>query len=150
MNLKNVCAATLSFALLGSASAATCDMEIEGNDAMQFNKSSIEVPQSCKQFTVKLKHAGKLPKAAMGHNWVLTTAADMQAVATDGIAAGLDKNYIKAGDTRVIAHTPVVGGGESTSVTFDTNKLKADQSYAFFCSFPGHSALMKGTVKLTK
>jgi len=150
MKAKTACAAALWFALLGSASAATCDLEIEGNDAMQFNKSSIEVPQSCKQFTLKLKHVGKLPKAAMGHNWVLAAAADAQGVATDGIAAGLDKNYIKPGDARVIAFTPVVGGGESTSVTFDTSKLKADQTYAYICSFPGHSALMKGTLKLVK
>lgn len=148
--MRNICAAAVFLALTGGASAAACDVEIEGNDAMQFNKSSIEVPQSCKQFTVKLKHAGKLPKAAMGHNWVLTTAADAQGVATDGIGAGLDKNYVKPGDARVIAHTAVVGGGESGSVTFDTSKLKPDQAYAFFCSFPGHSAMMKGTLKLTK
>ena len=52
--------------------AAGCDVAIEANDAMQFNKPSIAVPASCKQFTVNLKHVGKLPKAAMGHNWVLT------------------------------------------------------------------------------
>lgn len=150
MKLKTTCVAALWLALLGSASAATCDVEIEGNDAMQFNKSSIDVPQSCKQFTVKLKHVGKLPKAAMGHNWVLAKAADAQAVAADGIAAGLDKNYVKPGDARVIASTSIVGGGESTSVTFDTAKLKADQTYTYICSFPGHSALMKGTLKLTK
>jgi azurin len=150
VNLKKTCAAALLLVLAGAASAAACDVDIEGNDMMQFNKSSIDVPQSCKQFTVKLKHVGKLPKAAMGHNWVLTTAADAQAVAADGIGAGLDNNYLKAGDARVIAHTAVVGGGGSDSVTFDTSKLKPDQSYAFICSFPGHSAIMKGTLKLTK
>jgi azurin len=46
--------------------AADCAVEIEGNDAMQFNKPTISVPASCKQFTVKLKHVGKLPKTAMG------------------------------------------------------------------------------------
>jgi azurin len=150
MKLKQLVIGSLGLALLGSASAATCDVAIEGNDAMQFNKSSIDVPQSCKEFTVNLKHVGKLPKASMGHNWVLTTTADAQATANDGIPAGLDKSYVKAGDTRVIAHTSTVGGGESTSVTFDTSKLKADQSYTYFCSFPGHFALMKGTLKLTK
>jgi azurin len=150
MNLKKTCVVALWLALAGTVSAATCDMAIEGNDAMQFDKTSIDVPQSCKQFTVKLTHVGKLPKAAMGHNWVLSKAGDLQGVANDGIAAGLDNNYLKAGDARVIAHTAVVGGGGSDSVTFDTSKLKADESYAFFCSFPGHSAIMKGTLKLTK
>ncbi|NOJ99709.1 azurin, partial [Corallococcus coralloides] len=72
---------------------------------MQFNKSAISVPQSCKQFTVKLKHAGKLPKTAMGHNWVLAKTADMQGASADGMAAGAEKNYVKDGDKRVIAHT---------------------------------------------
>ncbi|MFT3804817.1 MAG: azurin [Burkholderiaceae bacterium] len=130
--------------------AADCTAEIEGNDAMQFNKSSIDVPASCKQFTVKLKHSGKLPKAAMGHNWVLVKTADAQGVATDGVAAGADKNYVKDGDARVIAHTKVVGGGESDSVTFGVDKLAAGESYTYICSFPGHSTLMKGTIKLVK
>jgi azurin len=136
--------------LAGPAAAAQCDAEIEGNDAMKFNKTSIAVPQSCKQFTVKLKHAGKLPKAAMGHNWVLSRTADMQGVVTDAASAGLDKDYLKPGDARVIAHTKMIGGGETDSVTFPLSKLKAGESYSFFCSFPGHSSVMKGTLTLTK
>ena len=147
MNLKPTYVALfLGMALIGSASAAACDTDIEGSDAMKYNKSSIEVPASCKDFTVHLKNVGKLPKTAMGHNWVLATQADMAGIAKDGAAAGAAKNYIKDGDTRVIAHTTLVGGGESASVTFQTAKLKAGQPYAYFCSFPGHIALMKGTL----
>ncbi|MEO8923380.1 MAG: azurin [Caldimonas sp.] len=134
----------------GSALAASCSAEIEGNDAMQFNKTSMTVPASCKDFTVKLTHTGKLPKAAMGHDWVLTKAADMKAVDDDGVAAGLANNYMKIGDTRAIAHTKIIGGGESDSVTFPVSKLKAGESYMFFCSFPGHATVMKGTLALTK
>ena len=124
--------------------------EIEGNDAMQFNKATMAVPASCKQFKVTLKHSGKLPKAAMGHNWVLSKTADVAGVASDGIPAGLAKDYVKDGDARVIAHTKVVGGGESTSVSFDVAKLKAGEAYTYFCSFPGHSGIMKGTLSLAK
>ena len=138
-----------AMALAGPALAASpCEVEIESNDAMQFNKSTLSVPASCKQFTVKLKHVGKLPKAAMGHNWVLSKATDAQGVAADGIAAGVDKAYVKPGDTRVIAYTKVIGGGESDAVTFDVAKLKAGEKYAWFCSFPGHSTIMKGTLTL--
>jgi azurin len=143
-------AIVLTALMAAPAMAAQCDTEIEGNDAMQFNKATISVPASCKKFTVKLKHTGKQPKTVMGHNWVLTKSADMAATATDGISAGIDKQYIKAGDTRVIAHTKVIGGGETDSVSFDVSKLKAGESYAYFCSFPGHSALMKGTLTLAK
>lgn len=128
--------------------AAKCDVVVEGNDAMQFNINSISVPKSCKQFTVKLVHTGKLAKAAMGHNWVLTKAADEQAVAADGFPAGLANQYVKAGDARVIAHSKVIGGGETDSVTFPVSKLKAGENYAFFCSFPGHSFMMRGTLAI--
>ena len=144
---------TLVLLLAGWSSqvlAADCSVEIAGNDAMQFDKASISVPQSCKQFTIKLKHSGKMAKNIMGHNWVLTKTADMQGVASDGIAAGLDKSYVKAGDTRVIAHTKVIGGGESDTISFVPSKLKAGEAYSYFCSFPGHSGIMKGILQLTK
>ena len=86
----------------------------------------------------------------MGHNWVLTKTADVQAAATDGIPAGLGNDYVKGGDARVIAYTKIVGGGETDSVSFAVDKLKAGESYTFFCSFPGHSSIMKGSLQLTK
>jgi azurin len=135
-------------ALVSPVLAEQCETEIESNDAVQFNKSSISIPKSCEQFTLKLKHTGKLPKTGMGHNWVLTKAADAQGVATDGMSAGLDKEYVKPDDARVIAHTKIIGGGESDSVTFAVDKLSAQESYSYFCSFPGHSAIMKGTLQL--
>ncbi|MFT4266514.1 MAG: azurin [Xenophilus sp.] len=140
-------AALLAFGSV-AAHAADCAVTVEGNDAMQFDKKEIVVPKSCKSFTVQLKHVGKLPKAAMGHNWVLAKTADAQAVANDGIPAGLNADYLKAGDARVIAHTKVIGGGESDSVAIDATKLQAGESYTFFCSFPGHSGIMKGTLKI--
>lgn len=130
--------------------AAPCATTVEANDAMQFNVSNINVPKTCKTFTVTLKHTGKLPRSVMGHDWVLTTAADEAAVVTDGAKAGLDNDYVKPGDPRVIAHTKVIGGGETTSVSFRPSALKAGKDYVFFCSFPGHSTVMHGTVTLTK
>lgn len=130
--------------------AADCTATIESNDAMQFNLKTMEVPATCKDFTVTLKHTGTLAKNAMGHNWVLSHASDEAAINRDGMSAGLDSNYLKAGDARVIAHTKVIGGGESDSTTFAVSKLKAGEQYAFFCSFPGHAALMKGTLTLAK
>jgi len=144
--------AALALALFAAVpvQAADCATEIDANDALQYSKQSIAVPASCKQFTVKLKHVGKLPKTSMGHNWVLTKTADMQGVVTDAAAAGAGKDYLKPSDARVLAHTKLIGGGESDSVTFDTSKLKAGEAYSYFCSFPGHSGVMKGTLTLAK
>ena len=128
--------------------AAECKVTVDSTDQMSFNTKEIAIDKSCKQFTVELTHSGKLPKNVMGHNLVVSKEADMQAIATDGIGAGLDNNYLKAGDTRVIAHTKVIGAGEKDSLTIDVSKLAAGEKYGFFCSFPGHIAMMKGTVTL--
>jgi azurin len=128
--------------------AAECAVDIQVNDQLQFSTTAIGVDKSCKTFTVNLAHGGQMAKNVMGHNWVLSTNADMQGVLADGSAAGLDHNYLKPDDTRVIAHTKVIGGGEKDSVTFDVAKLKAGEQYMFYCSFPGHAAIMKGPVEL--
>ena len=72
------------------------------------------------------------------------------AVAADGMTAGVDAQYVKPGDARIVAHTDMIGGGETTSVTFDVAKIRDGGPYQFFCSFPGHSMLMKGKLVVTK
>jgi azurin len=114
---------------------------------MQYDKKELAVPASCKEVTVTLKHTGQLPAAAMGHNWTLVATSDLTAVANAGMGAGLAADYVPAGDKRVIAHTKVIGGGQSTSVTFPTAALKSGGDYSFLCTFPGHNALMRGKFK---
>lgn len=139
---------SILFILAASANANECELTIESNDMMQFSTKSLTAPKSCKEVTVTLKHTGKLPKNAMGHNWVLSKQADIPDIASDGMGAGLDKNYLKEGDSRVLAATKIIGGGEQTSVTFASNLLKEGKNYAFFCSYPGHYAIMQGTFTL--
>ena len=136
-------------AMAGNAFGAdkVCKLEITGTDAMQYDKKELAVAADCTQVELTLHHSGKLPAQAMGHNWVLTKTADVAGVSSDGIAAGFANDHIKKGDTRVIAHTKIVGGGQTTSITFPTSALKKGESYSYFCSFPGHSALMKGSLK---
>jgi len=133
-----------------SAFAADCAVEITGSDQMQYNTKAISVPKECKQFTVTLSHAGKLPNNVMGHNWVLSKAEDMQGVVSDAMAAGAAKHYMKENDARVIAATKMLGGGEKDSVTLDTAKLAAGAKYKFYCTFPGHSAMMNGELTLAQ
>jgi azurin len=124
--------------------AKLCKLEITGNDMIQYDKKQLKVGSDCTQVELTLTHTGKLPAASMGHDWVLVKADDVQAVASDGLAASAANNYVKKDDARVIAHTKVVGGGESTSVTFAMSALKKGQSYKYMCTFPGHNALMNG------
>ena len=58
----------------------------------------------------------------------------MQGAVNDGHGRRLlPSDYVKKDDARVIAHTKVIGGGESDSVTFDVSKLAAGQDYTYFC-----------------
>lgn len=148
MKLKTLAlTALLSFAA-APAMAAECTVEIEGNDMMQYNTKEISVSKSCDEVTINFKHVGNLPKAAMGHNVVISKAADAQAIATEAAAAGPAKDYLNTEDERIVAHTAMVGGGETTSTTFKPADLADGEEYNFFCTFPGHFAIMKGNVVL--
>ena len=140
--------ATPLFLSVQAFAAPACDANIEVTAAMAFTAKAIDVPKTCKTFTVNLKAQGTMAKTVMGHNLVITKTEDKEAVNTDGGTAGAASNYVKAKDTRVVAHTTVIGGGESTSTKFDVKKLNAKNSYVFFCSFPGHAGIMKGVVNL--
>ncbi|PIE41730.1 MAG: azurin [Gammaproteobacteria bacterium] len=144
MNYRSIIAISLAI-FSQSAFAETCELSIEANDMMQYNQSKFEISAAkCDKVKLNLTHVGKMPAASMGHNWVLTKTADKEAIASAGIAAGAGKNYVPEGDARVLAATKVIGGGENTSVTFETAALKVGGDYSFFCSFPGHSYVMKG------
>ena len=145
--MKKVITLLMLSALAAPVLADECALAIEGNDAMQYNLKEMSVPATCKEVTVTIHHTGKLPVTAMGHNWALAATADYQAVATEGMSAGADNNFLKKDDTRVLAHTKLVGGGESASVTFKTDGLTG-KDLTFFCSFPGHFAMMKGSFKV--
>lgn len=140
----SITAVLLALGFASPAMANECELTITGNDQLQFDKSELSVPASCDEVTVTLEHIGKLPVDTMGHNWVLTASADFQSVAQAAMGAGKDNGYIPPNDDRVIAHTDMIGGGESTSVTFDISGLEAGEDYTFFCSFPGHFAAMNG------
>src|SRR6202007_560212 len=105
------------------ARADSCKVEISGNDLLQYDKKELAVPATCREITVTLHHVGKQPREAMGHDWVLVKTPDLAAVAQSVIGAGLANNSLVPGDKRVLAHTRVIGGGESTSVPFSASIL---------------------------
>lgn len=131
-----------------AAAGGECEAVIVSDDAMKFDPKEIQVKSSCKQYKITLKHEGKMPKSAMGHNVVLSKSADKDGVLADGQTAGEANNYVKAGDERVVAHTKLLSGGEQDSVTFDVSKLAKGEAYEYYCSFPGHYATMNGKLTL--
>ena len=139
--------ALIAASLFFQANASECEMTVEVGDNMNFPQSMTISKAACPTLSITITHSGKIPKNAMGHNWVLTTTADAQTVAQAGWSAGLDAEYLPVGDSRVLAATKIVGGGESDTISFDTSVLEVGGDYTYFCSFVGHFAMMKG--KLT-
>lgn len=126
------------------AAARTCNVAIGSNDAMQFDKQEIRIAADCTQVKLTLRHTGALPAEVMGHNWVLTTTANLEALATAAGKLPASSDHVPKGDARVLAASKVVGGGQSTTFTFSTSALRKGGDYTFFCSVPGHWMMMKG------
>lgn len=125
------------------AKKADVEVTVSCNDTMKFDTALIEA-KTGQTVQITIKNTGKLPKVAMGHNIVILNKGieamtwagkAMSAAATDYVPenAGAD----------VIAHSKILGPGESEVVTFTVTEAG---EYPFLCSFPGHAGLMKGKV----
>ncbi|MEE2787139.1 MAG: azurin [Myxococcota bacterium] len=114
---------------------------LTGNDQMKYNLTEIKVAAG-RTIKLNLTHVGKLAAAAMGHNFVLLkSGTDVAAFATKAVSAAAT-GYIPDSDKgSVLAHTKVIGGGESTSIEFPAPPAG---TYDYICSFPGHYAIMRG------
>ncbi len=123
-----------------AADENTVEITLNASDEMKFDKNEITVSAG-QTVVLTLHHTGKLPVAAMGHNFVLLTqGTDMATFATAAMTA-TDNNYVPTDEAGVIAHTKILGGGESDTITFTAPEKG---TYDFLCSFPGHYAIMKG------
>lgn len=144
--MKNLILALATTCIALPAFAEEKKLEITGSDAMQFNTKALEVTAG-DTVVLTLKHIGKLPKAAMGHNVVvLTPTTKVPDFATKAMKAAATE-YIPADEEskkEIVAHTKLVGGGESDTVTF-TAPAEAG-AYPYVCTFPGHFALMQGVL----
>lgn len=132
----------------GAAHAGNCQLAIEANDMIQFNARTLQVDADCSEVQLTLHHVGKMEAHVLGHDWVLARSADVSALANAGIAAGFANGYLPPGDKRILAATRIVGGGEATTITFSTANLVPGGEYSFFCSYPGHTSMMRGRFQI--
>jgi azurin len=135
---------TLFLLVAPLAMADVCQLSINATDQMRFEQQTLQVDAHCTEVEVTLHNTGKLPASVMGHDWVLTKTTDVASVANAGMNAGIANNYQQPGDTRIVAATKIIGGGEDASVRFLTGQLDIGSSYTYFCSAPGHFSIMKG------
>jgi azurin len=145
MNIKSLVASSILLLNAFSASAAdSVSFTISAFDTMKYSVTKIEAHPGQK-VTVELKNEGTLPKAAMGHNWVLLKAGvDPLAYANKAMTAPNEGYEPKALASQVIASIPQLGPHESAKVTFTA---PAAGTYNFICSFPAHfMANMRGVL----
>lgn len=98
------------------------------------------------EITVELTTISSLPASSMSHNFVLLKQeADPKAFA-DAAMNAKDNNYIPTDMTdMIIAHTEMIGGGKTSSVSFTAPEQTG--AYEYLCSFPAHFAAgMRGTL----
>ena len=122
-------------------------LALSGNDMMQFDKNEL-MAKSGEKITLTCRHVGQLDKRVMGHNFVLLKpGTDITGFANEAAAVGESGDWIPNDGVQVIAHTKMLGGGQTDVITFDAPEPGI---YDFICSFPGHSAMMRGTLTVTE
>ena len=110
-------------------------------DDMKFNAKEVIVKANI-PITLTLKHTGKMPLTSMGHNVVILTAETVVPDFANAANAAKETDYIPADlKSSIIAHTKMLGGGETDQITFT---FSTAGTYPYLCTFPGHSGMMKG------
>ena len=121
-------------------SEGVANVTITSNDGMRFDVRKIKVT-SGQKVKLTLNHSGKLDKKIMGHNVVILKSGVKASSFAVKAASSKSNDYIPEGTTDVIAHTKMIGGGESAIIEFTAPEKG---TYNYICSFPGHFAMMKG------
>ena len=123
--------------------AFTDSIQLKANENMRFDKELFRV-RAGKKISLLFTNTGAKSAASMAHNVVILKSgvdiADFADVAHNAKA----EQYVPSSlDSLVIAHTRLVGGGDSEKVEFIIPKPGV---YDFICSFPGHWGTMQGKI----
>jgi azurin len=114
---------------------------IESNDEMKYNLKTLEAKVG-EKVALTLINKGSMPKEAMGHNWtLLSQGVDLEEYALAAAKEKTNDYQVKGREGDVIAHTKMLGPGESETIVFDA---PAAGTYKFICTFPAHYGLMQG------
>jgi azurin len=114
-------------------------VELTANDQLKFDKIELHVKAN-EPVKLSLKNVGTMPKESMAHNFVLLKdGTDLAGFAAQAVSA---PEHIPANDPAIIAHTKLLGPGESDTIEFTVPA----GSYTYICSFPGHYMTMTGAL----
>lgn len=114
-------------------------VQMHVDDKIKFDVTAFEVKPGQK-VSVTLTNVGTTPKYSMGHNFVLLdrmiNKGNAQASFLDKASTEAAHDYVPPGAKEVLAHTKLLGPGESETATFTAPFVPGD--YLYLCSFPGH------------
>lgn len=123
--------------------AVSQTIELTGNDAMKFDKTLFKV-KAGEEVTLTLKNVGTMPVEVGGHNVVVLKQGTNVTDFGNAAAKAKDEGHIPADKKdEIIAHTKIIGPGESDQIKFTLNDAG---TYTFLCSFPGHFMTMQGEI----
>ncbi len=116
--------------------SAVATLEFTANDSMKYNVTRAEV-KAGQEVKVVLTNIGSMPKAAMGHNWVLLKkGVDGKAVSDAAVAAAATDYIPDSQKDNIIVHTKVLGPKQTDEITFKAPTEPGE--YVFLCTFPAH------------
>jgi len=105
-------------------------------DNMKYSVPEIDATPG-EELKVVLTSNSSQPREAMAHNFVLLDKdADIGDFMQAAVAAKADGYLPKELLGEVIAHTKLLGGGQSDEVAFKAPTAPGE--YPYFCTFPGH------------
>ena len=104
---------------------------------MKYDVENITVKEGSR---IKITLVNEGIDVAMQHNILFVNFGKRKDVAAKAVQAGGDKNYIPE-DPNLIAASDMAKPGLTVTLEFDAPKKG---NYEFFCSYPGHSQMMRG------
>jgi azurin len=115
------------------------EVVIQADDKMRYDLTAFDASPGQK-ISVTIKNIGTTPKFSMGHNFVLLdriiNIGNVQRAFLDKASTEASHDYVPPGAKEVLAHSKLLGPGESDVVTFNAPYIPGD--YLYLCSFPGH------------
>ncbi len=115
------------------------EVTIQADDKMRYDVTAFDVAPGQK-LSVTIRNVGTTPKYSMGHNFVLLdrtiNTGNVQSAFLDKASTEALHDYVPPDAKEVLAHSKLLGPGESEVVTFNAPYVPGD--YLYLCSFPGH------------
>jgi len=115
------------------------EVKIQADDKMRYDVTAFDASPGQK-ISVTITNIGTTPKFSMGHNFVMLdrtiNTGNVQSAFLDKASTEASHDYVPPGAKEVLAHSKLLGPGESEVVTFNAPYIPGE--YLYVCSFPGH------------